>query len=119
MLTNGQVWQEHHVYGKTGQQVETHLALEIGLLGEEPIAHKIEGLFPLHRAALKRGLIDDLWTRKAATSAASLAEVLVTPPVLEAVRKEIRRASGHNPEPADLQGIIRNEVVRADITIKS
>ncbi len=119
MLTNGQVWQAYHVYAKTGQQVATHLALEVDLLGEEPISHKIEGLFYLHRAALKRGLIDDLWKRRAATSPGALAEVLVTTPVLEAVRKEIRRSSGYNPEPADLARIIRNEVVRLDLIAKT
>jgi predicted type IV restriction endonuclease len=118
MLTNGQKWQAYHVYAMTGQQVATHLALEVDLLGDEPIARKIDSLFFLHRDALKRGLIDDLWKRKAATAPTALADVLLTGGVLDAMRKEIRRASGFNPEPDELARIIRNEVVRPDLLLK-
>ncbi|MEO6944843.1 MAG: hypothetical protein ABI053_09045 [Lacisediminihabitans sp.] len=118
MLTNGQKWQAYHVYAMTGQQVATHLALEVDLLGDESIAQKIDSLFYLHRDALKRGLIDELWKRKAATAPKSLAQVLLTDNVLNAVRKEIRSNSGYNPEPAELARIIRNEVVRPDLVLK-
>lgn len=118
MLTNGQQWQAYHVHAMTGQQVATHLALEVDLLGDEPTARKIDSLFYLHRDALKRGLIDDLWKRKAATAPTSLVEVLLTDNVLNAVRKEIRRTSGYNPELDDLSHIVRNEVVRPDLLPK-
>jgi len=118
ILTNGQTWQAYHVYAKTGQQVATHLTLDVNILGDDPIAKKIDGLFYLHRVAMKRGLIDDLWKRKAATSAVALCDVLLTDPVIEAVRKEIRRASGYNPEPTEIARIIRNEVVRPDLLIR-
>ncbi|MFM9918167.1 hypothetical protein [Lacisediminihabitans sp. H27-G8] len=117
MLTNGQVWQGYHVYAKTGQQVATHLALEVDILGEEPIAKKIDGLLYLHRQALKRGTIDELWKRKAATAPKSLSDVLLTDPVLDAVRKEIRRTSGFNPDVDELAKIIRNEVVRPELLL--
>lgn len=118
MLTNGQVWQAYHVYAKTGQQVATHLALEVDILSDEPIARKIDGLFYLHRQAIKRGSIDELWKRKAATSAGALAAVLLSDVVLDAVRKEIRRTSKYNPEPDELTRIIRNEVVRPELLLK-
>jgi predicted type IV restriction endonuclease len=118
MLTNGQRWQAYHVYAKTGQQVATHLALDVDLLGDEPTSKKIDSLFFLHRDALKRGLIDDLWKRKAATAPRSLADVLLTDVVLDTVRKEIRRTSGYNPEPEELARIIRDEVVRPDLFLK-
>jgi predicted type IV restriction endonuclease len=115
ILTNGQVWQAYHVYAKTGQQVATHLALEVDLLGDAPMAHKVDGLFYLHHAALKRNLIDDLWKRKAATSAGSLAEVLLTEPVLDAVRREIRRTSGYNPDTDELARVVRSGVIRPEL----
>jgi predicted type IV restriction endonuclease len=115
ILTNGQVWQAYHVFAKTGQQVATHLALEVDILGEASLAQKVEGLFYLHHAALKRNLIDDLWKRKAATSASSLAEILVTEPVLDAVRREIRRTSGYNPETAELARTLRGGVIRPEL----
>ncbi|TFD12153.1 MULTISPECIES: type I restriction enzyme HsdR N-terminal domain-containing protein [unclassified Cryobacterium] len=115
ILTNGQVWQAYHVMAATGQQVATHLAFEIDLLSDETVAKKADGLFYLHRMALKKGLIDDLWKRKAATSATALAAILLSMPVLDAARKEIRRSSGYNPEPDELARIIRGEVVRLDL----
>jgi len=118
ILTNGQTWQAYHVYAATGQQVATHLALEVDILGDEPLAKKIEGLFYLSRAALKRGLIDELWKRRAATAPPSLVDILLTDPVLDAMRKEIRRSSGFNPEPDELARIIRTEVIRPEHLVK-
>lgn len=118
MLTNGQVWQAYHVFATTGQQVEVNLALEVDLLSDESPAKKVESLFFLHRAALKRGLISDLWQRKAATAPAALADVLLTEPVVDAIRKQIRKGSGYNPEPDELTRILRTEVIRPDLLIK-
>lgn len=117
ILTNGQVWQAYHVAAATGQPVATHLAFEVDLLNDEAPSKKTEGLFYLHRDALKRGLIDDLWRRKAATSATALSAVMLSGPVLDAARKEIRRQSGYNPEPDELARIIRTEVVRPELLV--
>lgn len=118
MLTNGQVWRAYHVFATTGQQVEVNLALEVDLLSDESPAKKVESLFFLHRSALKRGLISDLWQRKAATAPAALADVLLTEPVVDAIRKQIRKVSGYNPEPDELTRILRTEVIRPDLLIK-
>lgn len=118
ILTNGQTWQAYHVYAITGQQVSTNLVLEIDILSADSSAKKIDGLLYLHRAALKRHAIDDLWKKKAATSPTALAEVLMTPVILDAVRKEIRRTSGYNPEADELGRIIRSEVVRSDLLLR-
>lgn len=115
LLTNGHVWQVYNVYAKTGQQVATHLVLELDLLGDEATSRKIDALFYLHRAAMKRNLIEELWERKVATAPASLASVLLSEPVLDAVRKEIRRKSKYNPDPAEIAKIIRQGVLRPDL----
>lgn len=117
LLTNGHVWQVYHVYAKTGQQVSTNLVLELDLLGDEPTSRKIDGFFYLHRSAMKRGLIDDLWKRKVATAPRSLAEILLGDPVLDTIRKEIRRASKYNPEPSEIAKILRNEVLRPELVV--
>ncbi len=117
LLTNGHVWQVYHVYAKTGQQVSTNLVLELDLLGDEPTSRKIDGFFYLHRSAMKRELIDDLWKRKVATAPRSLAEILLGDPVLDTIRKEIRRASKYNPEPSEIAKILRNEVLRPELAI--
>lgn len=118
ILTNGQAWQVYHVHAKTGQQVATHLVLEIDILGDEPLGRKVDSFFYLHRSALKRELIDELWRRKVATAPSALADVLLTEPVLDAMRKEIRRTSRYNPDPSELARIIRSEVVRLDLLVE-
>jgi predicted type IV restriction endonuclease len=118
ILTNGQTWQAYHVFAATGQQAEVHLALEVDLLSDMAPAKKVEGLFYLHRAALKRELISDLWKRKAATAPTAMADVLLSEPVIDAVRKEVRRASKYNPEADEVARILRHEVIRPDLLVK-
>lgn len=75
----------------------------------------IDGFSYPHRSAMKRELIDDLWKRKVATAPRSLAEILLGEPVLDTIRKEIRRASKYNPEPSEIAKILRNEVLRPEL----
>lgn len=115
LLTNGQVWQAYHVTAGNGQQVATDLVLEVDLLGEEQPAKKVERLFHMHRAALKRATIDEYWKQQAATAPASLAQVLRTPAVLDAIRKEIRRQSGYNPETSVIEVSLAKDVIRQEL----
>ncbi|MEQ6897956.1 hypothetical protein [Microbacterium sp. KR10-403] len=117
ILTNGQTWQAYHVTVVAGQQVSTTLALDVDLLGEEAPAKKIEKLFHLHRSALKRDTISELWKKQAATSPQALADILRTPAVLDAVRKEIRRQSGFNADVEELGRIVRSGVIRPELVI--
>jgi hypothetical protein len=66
ILTNGQVWQVYHMTG--GLPVVVDLALEVDLLGEDPLAAKADALFYLSKDAFKRRLVDELWKARAATS---------------------------------------------------
>lgn len=115
LLTNGQVWQAYHVTAGNGQQVATDLVLEVDLLGEEPPAKKLDRLFHLHRSSLKRATIDEHWKQQAATSPGSLAQVIQSPAVLDAIRKEIRRQSGYNPDTAAISAALAREVFRPEI----
>jgi hypothetical protein len=93
ILTNGSVWQVYHLTG--GLPVVIDLALEVDLLGDEPPSHKVNQLFYLSRESLKKRQIDELWKARRATSPASLAQVLVSDNVAEAIRKELWRQTGH------------------------
>lgn len=115
LLTNGQVWQAYHVTAGNGQQVATDLVLEVDLLSEEPPAKKLDKLFHLHRSSLKRSTIDEHWKQQAATSPGSLAQVIQTPAVLDAIRKEIRRQSGYNPDTAAIANALSREVIRPEV----
>lgn len=112
ILTNGVAWQVWHLTG--GLPVALDLAFEVDLLGKETPAQKANQLFYLSREALKRRLMDDLWKAKRATSPASLAGVITSAGVLDAIRKELRRRSGQNMDAEALEALLRETVLRAE-----
>ncbi|WP_169947720.1 type I restriction enzyme HsdR N-terminal domain-containing protein [Microbispora sp. H11081] len=113
VLTNGQVWQVYHLTG--GLPVVVDLALEVDLLDEGGPGGKADALFYLSKEAFKRRLIDDLWKARAATAPRSLVRVLLTPVILDAVRKELRRQTGHNAEEKEIERVLQAEVLRPDL----
>lgn len=113
ILTNGQVWQVWHLTG--GLPVTVDLALEVDLLSDATATVKADLLFYLSKDAVRRRLLDDLWKAKAATAPRSLASVLVSDVVLEAIRKEIRRRTNHNGDVDEIEKILKAEVLRPDL----
>jgi hypothetical protein len=109
ILTNGAVWQVYHITG--GLPVGIDLALEVDLLGDEPPAHKVNQLFYLSRESLKKRQIDELWKARRATSPASLAQVLVSDPVAEAIRKELWRQTGHRVDTAEIVRLVSDTLL--------
>lgn len=112
ILTNGAVWQVYHVTG--GLPVVVDLALDVDLTGEGTIGQKTAELFYLTREALKRRAIDDLWKAKAATSPKSLGKALVSDPVVEAVRKELRRSTGQGVDSKEIRRLLTETVLRPE-----
>ncbi len=112
ILTNGQTWQVYHLTG--GLPVVVDLALEIDLLGDKTAPQKADALFYLSKEALKRRLLDELWKAKAATSPKSLASVVLSDAVLEAVRKELRHQTKYNGDVKEIERCLRAAVLRPD-----
>lgn len=110
LLTNGAQWQAYHLTG--GLPVVTDLALEVDLLNEQAPQAKANLLFHLSREALKKGKLAELWQAKRATSPKSLATILCTPAVVDAVRKELRRSTGQQVPADEIQRLIRETVLR-------
>jgi predicted type IV restriction endonuclease len=113
ILTNGQVWQVWHM--TPGLPVTMDKALEVDLLSDESVAVKANALFYLSRDALKRHQIDELWKAQAATSPKSLAKVLLSDKVIEEIRKELRRQTGHNADADKVTAVLRAEVIRPEV----
>ena len=116
ILTNGQVWRAYHLTG--GLPVVVDMAFEVDLLGPESIEEKAEKLFYLHREALKRRRIDDLWRHSAATAPEALLEILLSDTVLDAIRKEVKRNTGISTTVQDLATVLRTEVVDRKLIAK-
>jgi predicted type IV restriction endonuclease len=113
VLTNAAVWQVYHLTG--GLPVTIDLAFDVDLTSGESVTVKANELFYLSREALKRRLIDDLWKAKAATSPKSLANVLLSDPITDAVRKELRKSTGQNVDAKDIARALRETVIRPDV----
>lgn len=112
ILTNGQVWQVWHL--TPGLPVLLDMALEVDLLGDGGPSQKADSLFYLSKEAFKRHTIDDLWRVKAATSAKSLGAVVTSDIVIEQVRKELRRQTGHNMETAELRELLVSSILKPE-----
>ncbi len=110
LLTNGARWQAYHI--TAGLPVQTDLALDVDLLGSGSSTQKVNQLFYLTRESLRKRQIDELWKARRATAPRSLAEVLVSEPVIEAVRKELRRKTGHRIEQAEVARLLQETVIR-------
>lgn len=112
ILTNGQHWQVYHLTG--GLPVIVDLAFDVNLLGDETITQKANQLFYISQESLKRRQIDELWKAKRATGPKSLADVLASPAVVEAVRKELRRTTKQNVDVDDLARLLKETVIRTE-----
>ena len=112
ILTNGVEWRTYHLTG--GLPVVIDLALEVNLLGEGTGTQKANQLFYLSRDSLKRRQIDELWKAKRAQSPKSLASVIVSDAVTEAIRKELRRSTGQNIDREQIAQLLKETVVRPE-----
>jgi hypothetical protein len=112
ILTNGAEWRAYHL--SAGLPVEIDLALDVNLVSDTTGAQKADQLFYLSRESLKRRQIDELWKAKRATSPKSLASVITSPAVAEAIRKELRRTTGQRVDPELITRLLRTTVVRPE-----
>lgn len=112
ILTNGVEWRAYHLTG--GLPVEIDLALDVNLLGEGTPAQKAGQLFYLSRESLQRRQIDDLWKARRAQSPKSLAAVLGSDAVTEAIRKELKRTTNQKVERAEIARLLKETVVRPE-----
>lgn len=112
ILTNGVVWQVYHITAAVPVVVD--LAIDVDLLGEDTSAHKVNQLFFLTRESLKRKQIDELWQAKRATSPKSLAQVLCSDVVADAIRKELKRKTGQSIETSEVVSLLKKTILRPE-----
>lgn len=112
MLTNGAVWQAYHLTPSLPMAVD--LVLSVDLTGEENINQKVDALYYLSRESMKRRQITQLWEAKSATNPKALREILATPAVLDAIRKEIKRRSNHAVPNEEVARLLKETIIRGD-----
>lgn len=111
-LTNGAQWKLYHFSSVVPVAVD--LALEADLLSGESLPQKTNQMFYFTKEALKRRAIEDVWKAKRATSVDSIAQVIAAPSVIDAIRKELKRQTGHSIETEEVMSILRATVLRPE-----
>lgn len=112
ILTNAADWFVYHL--TPGLPVSVDLAMSVNLLNDDTISHKVDQLYHLTRESLKKRQIDELWKAKRATSPRSLVKVLTSHAILDEIRQELRRQTGHNVEVADIERVLKAAVIRPE-----
>ena len=113
MLTNGRTWQLWHM--TPGLPVQMDLVLDVDLLSDESVAKKSDSMFYLTRESFKRHQVDELWKTRAATSARAITSALLTDKVVEELRRELRRQTGHLADRDRVALVLRDEVIRPEL----
>lgn len=112
ILTNGVQWHIYRLSG--GLPLITDLVMEIDLLDDSAPGQKANLIFNLSREAMKRHKLDELWQAKSATSPKSLSGILLSQPMLVAIRKELKKATGYNVDTAEISQLLRETCLRSD-----
>lgn len=105
ILTNGWKWRVYHA--PLGESTATDLVIDVDLLAEDTVPAAIDALFHLGKDAVKNGRLERLSRWKRALAGTSMAEVLVSDPVIRAIHSELRSRTGHKGHEGDLEDVVR------------
>ena len=117
ILTSGVAWRVYHITG--GLPVIVELALEVDLLSDTTLAQKTNQLFYLTRESLMHKQIDGVWQAKRATSPKSLAAVLRSQVVADAIRKELKRKTGQAITAKEVVQLLNDTILRPECLDKN
>lgn len=115
ILSNGIVWQMYKIQFR--QPVEKILIYELNVLNANPRnAQIIECLGNLTREGFTQSSMAAFSQQQQATSRFSLAAILLSPPILQALKKELKRISSSiKIEEDHLKIILQNEVLKREV----
>lgn len=112
ILTNGAEWQVYHLSDTV--PLVTELLFTVDLLGSDGPAGKTKALFYLTREAMRRNQMDELWKARRATCPQALGKLLRSPAVVESMRKELRRSTGHRVESDEIVRLLEETVLKTE-----
>lgn len=108
-LTNGQHWETYHLTGGLPISIEKVDMVDL-LNTEEHWQKKVDKFFAISKEGISHKVLETLWRSKVATSPSALKESLLSEGVLDALRKEIKRKSGHKIENDEIKQLLIDEV---------
>lgn len=114
VLTNGITWRAYKI--GFAKPISHELVVEINFLElNARLDEHIQLLFLLTKEGWQRSKLGDYQTQKEALSRFSIAAILLSEPVLDVVRRELRRLSpGVKVESSDVRAVLETEVVKRD-----
>lgn len=115
VLTNGSVWRAYKIH--FSQPVDKTLVFEIDVLACNPRAQEVVECFgSLSKEGFSRSAMDDLYQEKQVTSRFFIANVLLSEPMLDELRKTLRRLSpGLKVDTEFLAQVISNDVLKREL----
>lgn len=115
VLTNGIIWRVYKVHFK--QPIDKSLVFELDVLTANPKAPQVvESFGNLTREGFEQSSMTAFFQQRLATSKFAIAAVLMSEPMLNALRREIRRLSpGCKVELQDLELLMQAEVMKRDL----
>ncbi len=115
LLTNGICWQAFRVSFEKPIQHELVVDLDVLKLSPKKAAD-IELLWVISRDGCQKSGLDDYHSQRAALSRFTLAAVLQNEPVLDVLRRELRRVSPDAKiETDDIKAVLLSEVLKRDV----
>ncbi len=113
-LTNGNLWRVFRVI--FAKPIDAELVLDIDLLGLNPKrAGDLESVHLLTRESMLKSGLYAYHDHLQATNKFYLAAVVLSDPVLETVRRELRRLSDVKLEVEDLREALQKEVIKREV----
>jgi hypothetical protein len=115
VLTNGAVWRIYKVH--FGQPIEKILVCELNVLGSSAKSPDVIECFGnLSREGFSQGTMADLLLQKQVTNKFTVAALLQTDTILDALRREIRRlGSGVRVDTDYLRALLQTDVLKRDL----
>lgn len=115
VLTNGIKWQVYKM--DFGQQIREELLVEFNLLeitGRD--AGAITQLYLLSKEGMSKAVLPDYYTHKQATNRFVLGALVMSDPVVSAVRRELKKvAPGVKVDIEYLRGLLEREVIKREV----
>jgi hypothetical protein len=116
VLTNGHIWRVYKV--KFTKPIDQELVAQFDLLTLNPKeADQLEGLFILCKEGWQKDAIVDFYGHSQMLSRFSLGAAILSEPVLESIRRELRKAYEGAPlfQIEDISRIISAEVIKREV----
>ncbi len=115
VLTNGLVWKVFHII--FAKPIDQELVIDVNLTELNPRSVKdLDTLYLLCKEAWQKSALGEYRTQRMALSRFLLGAIIQSPPVLEVVRRELRRVSPNvKLELDEIRSALTNEVIKREV----